>query len=517
MWYKVKELRASGLNKSQISREVGIDRQTVRRYLTMDEVEFLQWIQNRKHIPLKLKQYYSYVEQELQKKPYLSAAQIEDRLKENFPNLPGVHPKTVYNFVQTIRKKAGIHKPKVSTSRDTQKLPDGPYGKEAQVDFGQAKIKDKEGKSTRVWFFAMVLCRSRQKYIYIQDVPFTSDTAIYAHQMAFMYFEGVPQAIIYDQDRVFMKDENLGDLILTDKFSRYSLDENFKAVFCRKGDPQSKGKVENVVKYVKYNFLLGRDYQGIEKLNREALAWLARTANGKKHSTTRKIPQQEWAKERHYLLPIKIKVHPLLANFDLTHKLLKDNTIIYKGNFYSVPVGTYRGPESRVILSISENKIRIYNESNTLIAEHTLCLLKGQYIRNNSHAKDNSKLVAERQQRALQIIGGTEKAQVFLEIIQKSKPRYYLDNLKKLIQGLREMDPEVIDKALDFCLDNNLFNGNNLCQAALYFQKQSDTGALNVKLKAVYPIKASINPQTSKIDTYQELFNNTTNNNLSDR
>lgn len=37
MWYKVKELSSKGLNKSQISVELEINRGTVRRYLLMDE------------------------------------------------------------------------------------------------------------------------------------------------------------------------------------------------------------------------------------------------------------------------------------------------------------------------------------------------------------------------------------------------------------------------------------------------------------------------------------------------
>ena len=37
MGYKVKELSESGLNKSQIHRETGLDRGTIRRYLSMSE------------------------------------------------------------------------------------------------------------------------------------------------------------------------------------------------------------------------------------------------------------------------------------------------------------------------------------------------------------------------------------------------------------------------------------------------------------------------------------------------
>jgi transposase len=99
MWYKVKELKLTGLNKSQISREVGIDRGTVRTYLSMSEEEFHRWIEKGRHLPKKLNMYYEYVKQLLTLQPYLSSAQVEDRLKENFSGLPDVNSKTVYNFV----------------------------------------------------------------------------------------------------------------------------------------------------------------------------------------------------------------------------------------------------------------------------------------------------------------------------------------------------------------------------------------------------------------------------------
>ncbi len=43
-------------------------------------------------------------------------------------------------------------------------------------------------------------------------------------------------------------------------------------------DPESKGKIENVVKYVKQNFLYNRCFCDIATLNEEVLQWLNRTA-----------------------------------------------------------------------------------------------------------------------------------------------------------------------------------------------------------------------------------------------
>lgn len=110
MWYKVKELSKDGFNKSQVSRELGIDRATVRKYLTISEQDFINQLESGRTLPLKLGIYLKHVKNELIEFPYLSAAQIEDRLKERYADLPKVHSKTVYNFVQMVRGKYGIAK-----------------------------------------------------------------------------------------------------------------------------------------------------------------------------------------------------------------------------------------------------------------------------------------------------------------------------------------------------------------------------------------------------------------------
>lgn len=42
MWYKVKELKSKNLKNTQISRQLGIHRMTVARYLSMSEAEFME-------------------------------------------------------------------------------------------------------------------------------------------------------------------------------------------------------------------------------------------------------------------------------------------------------------------------------------------------------------------------------------------------------------------------------------------------------------------------------------------
>jgi len=39
------------------------------------------------------------------------------------------------------------------------------------------------------------------KYVRFSAIPFTSRTAIDAHEEAFKFFEGIPKEVVYDQDR----------------------------------------------------------------------------------------------------------------------------------------------------------------------------------------------------------------------------------------------------------------------------------------------------------------------------
>lgn len=73
---------------------------------------------------------------------------------------------------------------------------------------------------------------------------------------------------------------------------------------CRGADPESKGKIENTVKYIKGNFLRNRMYVDDSILNCSCLDWLERTANKKVHGTRKRVPAEVFQEEREYLRPL---------------------------------------------------------------------------------------------------------------------------------------------------------------------------------------------------------------------
>ncbi|WP_235782090.1 hypothetical protein [Paenibacillus senegalensis] len=128
-----------------------------------------------------------------------------------------------------------------------------------------------------------------------------------AHEQAFEFYGGLPEEIVYDQDHLLLTSENHGDLILTHEFAKYVEERAFRIHMCRKADPESKGKIENVVKYIKRNFARHRSFTNIDKLNEQCLAWLNRTGNAKMHHTIKKIPAEVYALEKAHLRPVHKK------------------------------------------------------------------------------------------------------------------------------------------------------------------------------------------------------------------
>ena len=252
MYHQIQKMFRDGWSITRISDFLGNNRRTTSKYLKMSEDEFLAFQETQGNRQKLLTPYEGFVKIKLEQYPDTPAAQMHDWLKEHYDHFPEVSPKTVYNFVMWVRQRHNI--PMASTQREYCIIEESAYGQQAQVDFGEYNMRDGHGKRIKVYFFTMVLSRSRYKFVYFSLRPFTSALAIYAHLKACEYFGGIPKEIVYDQDKVFLVNENLGDLILTAEFKAFCQAMPFMLFFCRKADPESKGKVENVVKYVKQNF-----------------------------------------------------------------------------------------------------------------------------------------------------------------------------------------------------------------------------------------------------------------------
>jgi hypothetical protein len=362
------------------------------------------------------------------------------------------------------------------------------------------------GKRKRISFFAIVLSRSRMKYIWFWDSPYTARDVCEAHEKAFAFYGGIPQTVVYDQDRTMVVDENIGDIILTATFKQYTRSRSFKLHFCRKADPESKGKVENVVQYVKKNFLYNRSYWDMDTLNTEASSWLARTANALAHNFTKKVPQEEYYIEKEYLDPYT----PLTIENKETkaYHVRKTNVIAYKSNFYSVPMGTYKGTGTQVIVKEKDNVLEIYSTDQELICTHRISSGKGQFIANTNHKRDTSKSLEQMLLLAISYFSKEDMAAQYLQKINRKLPRYIRDHLQVILRALGRCDKQAADNALDFCLENDILNGYDFEQ--VLFVEAPRTTPLKTEIRLLDKNnleKANQIPEKSDLKDYETIIN----------
>ena len=510
MYFEIHRMHREGHSISQISQHLVINRRTVSKYLAMSETEYEHFLIRQSERKKILLAYEDFVKERLERFQATSAAQMHDWLKEHFEDFPRVSPKTVFNFVCFVRGKHNL--PRTKPQRQHHPVEETPYGKQAQVDFGEYNLRSFSGKRVKVFFFTLVLSRSRFKFIWFTDRYFTTQLAIQAHELSFAYIRGIPDEIVYDQDKVFLVSENKGDFILTDHFRAYVREKPFSLHFCRKADPQSKGKVENVVRYVKQNFLYNRTFHNTETLNEETLGWLTRTANGLPHAFTQKDPHGEWLIEQPFLRPYSPRVPKAALR---TYTVRKDNTISFKGNFYSLPLGTYQGRGTLVAVSTEPDELVICDsQGQSELCRHSIATGKGLKIFNTDHKRDKSSPINEMIEQLCVLMPDPQKARQWFTTLRNDKPRYIRDQLMMVRQTIRDVDPTVLSQVLDYCQANEITSAADFKAILAHYQgplpegRKHDTKVvpLNPLSGVGLPDGALKQPDKSSIQDYQSIL-----------
>jgi len=361
-WIMIRSLYNEGLSKSEISRQLNINRETVSNNLK--EVKTPKYIRKDKDSDI-LDDFKEYIKLRLNKYNLTGQKLYEEIEKQGYKG----GYQTVVNFVSGIKK---IYKSDAVMRFES--LP----GQQGQVDWGHfGEIYDIElRKTVKVYCFFMILGYSRMKYIeYFTNQDTTS--FLKGHNNAFKYFSGYPREILYDNLKsvVIKRALRQKDSEMNKRFMDYAGYYGFNPVLCRPYRPQTKGKVENSVSYARMNFFAGEEFKSISEMNEKARDWLNKV-NGKIHNTTREKPFDRLPKED--LLQVN-KYYDLSEVF--YREVFKDCHFTYKGNKYSVP---HKYANKEVALKLSGLSIDVFYR-NELIASHEISSDKGRYVTNKEH------------------------------------------------------------------------------------------------------------------------------------
>ena len=479
IYEKIQELKRNKLNKSQVSRRLGIDYKTVLKYWDMKPDSFAKARDQAKERAKKADKYRDIVLESLQKYPDMTAAQIYDRIKEvTGKSRLDVKERAFRNYVVWIRKEYGINKP--DAARQYEAVADPPMGSQAQVDMGEISLETESGRRKKIYAFGMVMSNSRYKYIYWIDHPWTTADFVEAHIKAFTYLGGMPRQIVYDQDKVLAVSENHGDIIYTAGFQNYIDTVGFDIYLCRGSDPESKGRIENVIKYVKHGFAEHRIFHDIDSFNEDCIAWLERTGNAKVHETTKKIPAEVFALEKEYLKPVSEYSFAKPVNASIDYLVRKDNVVLYKSNRYRVPKGTYsKGKKVHILPEGSQISI-VDAVTGEIYATHPICLGKGELIGSSSHdRRDMSQSLKELDESVKALFDSNEAVVDFLSHVHEEKIRYYRDQLLEIRRLYKEWDTDTILDAVDYCRERSLYSASEL-KSAIYFLSQYKADSVKV-------------------------------------
>lgn len=412
---KLQEYKELGLSRLKVSEKLNLSYKTVCNWWDRDE-EFFEKFQ--KEHEFVLDNYRQYIIEILKICPQINNTVLLRRVKDDFSDFD-IPAATFFRYVKKVREQTGLLKParKFAVREVTEP------GYEGQVDFGQYVMKTMYGRNIRIYFFSMVLSYSRMKFAYFSAEPFDARKTIEGHIYAFRYFGGRPQMIVYDQDKTMVVSENLGDVIFVKEFEDFIRETGFSIYLCRGYDPSTKGKVEKTVDFVKHQFLDGRIYYGIDRLNCEFIDWLDREGNGLVNDITKKVPRDMFKKE----YPKLIKYYERKNDESVVHTVYHD-TIEYRDNLYKLPLGNINDGD-RIRIERYDDQLLFYHATtNELVCKHKLVSGKGSIVTLPNAKKEELSI----EELLHKDFAEYDDAIKFLKRMREQKSRYVYPQCRKL-------------------------------------------------------------------------------------
>lgn len=215
-------------------------------------------------------------------------------------------------------------------------------GEEAQVDFGTgAPVMGPDHpsggarKRRKTHVFRIVLSHSRKAY---SEPTFTqtTDDFLRALENAFEHFGGAPKTLVIDNLKAAVLHPDWFDPVLTPKIQSFCQHYGTVILPTKPRMPRHKGKVEAGVKYVQSNGLQGHTFSSLEEQRQHLLHWERTVADTRIHGTTKQQVLKVFEEvERPALLPLP---RERFANFrEARRKVNRDGHIEVAKAYYSVP------------------------------------------------------------------------------------------------------------------------------------------------------------------------------------
>ncbi len=354
----VLQLQQQGWGIKRIAKTLKLHRNTVRRYLGMG-----QWLPHKGHpMPTKLAHHKDWL-LETDRIHGGNAVVVLRELKALEPNLE-VSLRTLQRQLRAWRP---VCQPPALVRFET------PPGHQLQADFG-TKLVHINGQSVKVHLAVLTLGFSRRCFVQAFEHE-RQNHWLEAIENALRHFAGAPRTLLVDNARALVI-EHRPDLELL-RFHPTFLDFctfwGIQPRACRPYRPQTTGKVERGVGYVKSNALAGYCFDDWEHLHSHLRQWTAQVADLRIHGTTLEPPLERFERlEAAALQPIEPgRTYAQLST--LRRRVNREACVQLQHHSYSVPAACI-GRTVAISVSAAEVVIR---DGDREVARHRRCTDSG--------------------------------------------------------------------------------------------------------------------------------------------
>lgn len=319
-WMDLKLLSRQGMSIRAIARHTGLSRNTVRQALRATTPPAYHKRPARER---KIDQFLDYLRDQLQHRPWVSAAQLAREIEPQ--GYQGC-----YELVKVACRQ--FRQEQQAQRRACVRFETGP-GQEAQFDWkGPVSGLIASAPQLKIYFFRLVLGYSRfriTRVVCLQTLP-----AILADlQDVLIILGGVTRRLVFD---------NFGAGVLKPRpnlrlhpfFADFCDHYGFEPAPALPYSPQRKGKNERSFRDLAESDILHQTYADVAQAQR-AISEADEEYNHRVHTTTGETPAARLERERPFLSPLpSVAFDPRLPE---TRRVLSDCTISYNGAYYSVP------------------------------------------------------------------------------------------------------------------------------------------------------------------------------------
>lgn len=355
---KIRALRKLGYGYKRIARELSLSRNTVRKY-GRDGAEAVYHQKNPRKRILSGKE-------EWLKEKYFQHDGNADVVRQELKKEYGLSVS-----LRTVERAVKVHHEELRRKDLATVRFETPPGYQMQIDFGE-RVVSIGGERVKGHFFVAKLGFSRRLYVRAFEHE-NQQNWMTGIEEAVRYFGGMPQQLLIDNASAMVLEHNRGthEVTFTESFKAFAEYWGFKVRACMPGRPQTKGKVESGVKYVKRNCIAGREFSSWEEMEAHISRWMKEESDerqlGEKGDTPRRRFEEE---ECRALRPLEVGKPAFSPIREITRKVSHDCFVQVETNSYSVP-WEHIGKEVQVQVTKAEVIISLFNGQE--IARHNLC------------------------------------------------------------------------------------------------------------------------------------------------